>query len=145
VDGLAVAVADKSVPDEETGDPQMKALIPIAPPTKPMPLSRLHVVVAACVLAALGLVASLPTACAQQSNERTFATPGEAVLALYSAVKDNDQAALAAIFGTNSGDVLHSGDEVEDKKAGQDFLQRYEQMHRVVIEPDGTGTLYIGG
>ena len=145
VDGLAEAVADKSVPGKEIGDTQMKAFMPIARPTKPLPLSRLHVVVAVYVLAALGLLASLPTACAQQTNERTFATPGEAVLALYSAVKDNDQAALSAIFGTNSGDVLHSGDEVADKKAGQDFLQRYEQMHRVVIEPDGTGTLYIGG
>jgi len=144
VDGLAVAVADKSVPDEEIGDPQMKAFMPVAPRTKPMPLLRLHVVVAAYLLAALGLLASLPTASAQQSNERTFATPGEAVLALYSAVKANDQAALAAILGTNSGDVLNSGDEVEDKKAKQDFLQRYEQMHRVVIEPDSTVTLYIG-
>src|SRR5262249_44050776 len=26
----------------------------------------------------------------------------------------------------------------------EDFLRRYDQMHRVVIEPDGMGTLYIG-
>ena len=101
-------------------------------------------VVAAYLLAALGMLASIPAAHAQQSNEKTFATPGDAVLALYTAVKGDDQAIVAAIFGTNSGDVLHSGDEVADKKAAEDFLRRYDQMHRVVIEPDGTATLYIG-
>lgn len=116
----------------------------IATTTKLMSLSGLHLVAAAFVLAALGSLASLPTAHAQQSSEKTFATPGEAVLALYTAAKDNDQVGLSAIFGTNAGDVLHSGDEVQDKKAAQDFLQRYDQMHRVVIEPDGTATLYIG-
>jgi Protein of unknown function (DUF2950) len=116
----------------------------IATITKLMPLSLLRLVAAAFVLAVLGSLAGLPAANAQQSNEKTFATPGEAVLAVYTAVKDNDQAALSAIFGTNSGDVLHSGDEVEDKKARQDFLRRYEQMHRVVSEPDGTVTLYMG-
>jgi hypothetical protein len=109
-----------------------------------MSLSRLPVAVAAYVLATLGSLAGLPTAHAQKSNERTFATPGDAVLALYTAVKGDDQAIISAIFGTDSGDVLHSGDEVADKKAAEDFLRRYDQMHRVVIEPDGTATLYIG-
>jgi hypothetical protein len=86
----------------------------------------------------------LPAAHAQKSNEETFASPGEAVLALYAAVKDNDQAAVSAIFGRNASDLLHSGDEVADKKMGQDFILRYDQMHRVVIEPDGTATLYVG-
>jgi len=104
----------------------------------------MHVPVAAYVLAALGSLASLPAAHAQQSNEKTFATPGDAVLALYTAVKDDEQAVISTIFGTNAGDVLHSGDEVADRKTAQDFLRRYDQMHRVVIEPDGTATLYIG-
>jgi len=118
------------------GDIQMQASIRVATLTE-----RLYG--AAYILAALASL-GLPAAHAQQSNERTFTTPGEAVLALYMSVKDNDQPAVAAIFGSNAGDILRSGDEVQDKNAQENFLKRYDQMHRVVVEPDGTATLYIG-
>ena len=81
---------------------------------------------------------------AQQGNEKTFASPGEAVLALYNAAKSNDSQALAAIFGSNSNNILHTGDDVADKNMLANFVRRYEQMHRVVVEPDQTVTLYIG-
>ena len=103
-----------------------------------------YVWVSASLPAIVGWLTLLPAAYAQSSNEKTFATPGDAVKALYDAAKANDQAALSAIFGTNSGDLLHSGDEVADKNMIDNFVRRYEQMHRVVIEPDGTVTLYIG-
>jgi len=81
---------------------------------------------------------------AQQGNEKTFGSPGDAVLALYNAVKSNDQQALNAIFGSNAEPVLHTGDEVADKNMAAEFIRRYDQMHRVVVEPDQTVTLYIG-
>jgi len=85
-----------------------------------------------------------PASLAQQGNEKTFASPGDATLALYTAVKSNDTQMVAAIFGSNSNDILHTGDEVADKNMADNFIRRYEQMHRVVIEPDQTATLYIG-
>jgi DUF2950 family protein len=87
---------------------------------------------------------SAPCLFGQQGNEKTFASPGDAVLALYNAVKSNDAQALSAILGSNSGPILHTGDEVADKKMGTDFIRRYDQMHRVVMEPDQTVTLYVG-
>ena len=87
---------------------------------------------------------SSPRAFAQQGNEKTFASPGDAVLAIYNAVKSGDQPTLNAILGSNAGQVLHTGDEVADKKMATDFIRRYDQMHRVVIEPDQTATLYVG-
>jgi hypothetical protein len=87
---------------------------------------------------------SAPGLLAQQGNEKTFNSPGDAVLALYNAVKSNDGQALSAILGSNSGPILHTGDEVADKKMGTDFIRRYDQMHRVVMEPDQTVTLYVG-
>lgn len=120
----------------------MKLFTRIAMLTKLTPRSVRPVIVVVCL--AFGLLAVGPAPRAQQSNEKTFATPGEAALALYTAARDGDQAALSAIFGNNAGDLLHSGDEVADKKAVQDFLLRYDEMHRVVIEPDDTSTLYIG-
>ena len=94
-------------------------------------------------LTVLLLIVNLPCH-AQQGNERTFATPGDAALDLYKAVKANDQASLSIIFGKAADDLLHSGDDVADKNMVQTFLRRYEKMHRVVVEPDGTATLYIG-
>jgi len=98
--------------------------------------------------APLALVAVIlllvPASIAQQGNEKTFATPGEATLALYTAVKSNDSPTLAAIFGSNANAILHTGDAVADKNMADNFIRRYEQMHRVVIEPDQTATLYIG-
>lgn len=81
---------------------------------------------------------------AQQGNEKTFPSPGDATLALYTAVKSGDSQTVAAIFGSNSNDILHTGDDVADKNMADNFIRRYEQMHRVVIEPDQTATLYIG-
>ncbi|MBV8675292.1 MAG: DUF2950 domain-containing protein [Acidobacteriaceae bacterium] len=84
------------------------------------------------------------SAFAQASGEKTFASPGDAVLALYSAAKSNDSKALHSIFGSNSDDILRTGDDVADKNMRASFVSRYDQMHRVVIEPDQTATLYIG-
>jgi hypothetical protein len=81
---------------------------------------------------------------AQASNEKTFASPGEAVLALYNAVKSNDTQAMNAIFGSNAQKILNTGDAIADKNAIANFVRRYDQMHRVVQEPDGTVTLYVG-
>jgi hypothetical protein len=81
---------------------------------------------------------------AQTASEKTFASPGDAALALYTAAKNNDSAALNAIFGSNAGKILHTGDDVADKNAVSDFISNYDQMHRVVIEPDQTATLYVG-
>lgn len=95
-------------------------------------------------LSVLILLSSAISVYAQQSNEKTFASPGDAVLALYNAAKTNDSQALSAIFGSNSNDILHSGDQVADRNVASSFVSRYDQMHRVVLEPDGTVTLYVG-
>ena len=85
-----------------------------------------------------------PVAFAQQGNEKTYGSPGDAVLALYNAVNSNDQSAISAILGSNSGPIIHTGDPVVDKNMAADFIRRYNQMHRVVMEPDQAVTLYIG-
>jgi hypothetical protein len=95
-------------------------------------------------LALAFLLTNSVSAMAQQSNEKTFSSPGDAVLAVYNAAKSNDDQAMNTIFGSNAGPILHSGDEVADKNVRGDFIRRYDQMHRLVIEPDQTATLYIG-
>ena len=81
---------------------------------------------------------------AQSANEKTFASPGEAVLAAVKALKSGDGNAVNAIFGSNAGPILHTGDDVADKNMVSNFIRRYDEMHRLVIEPDETATLYVG-
>ena len=90
----------------------------------------------------LALVPS--TSQAQTANEKTFSSPGEAALALYKAAKANDSDTLNAILGSNAAKILHTGDDVADKNAVSRFVSNYDQMHRVVMEPDQTATLYVG-
>jgi hypothetical protein len=81
---------------------------------------------------------------AQSANEKTFSAPGDAALALYQAAKQGDSNALNAIFGSNASKILHTGDDVADKNAVSKFVNNYDQMHRVVVEPDQSATLYVG-
>lgn len=81
---------------------------------------------------------------AQSANEKTFPSPGDAALAIYKAAKSGDSAALKAVFGSNADKILHTGDDVADKNAISNFVKKYDQMHRVVLETDQTATLYLG-
>jgi len=91
----------------------------------------------------LGL-SSAAGAVAQAANEQTFASPGAAVLALYDAAKNPNGQASAALFGSNANALLHTGDAVADQNMVTNFVSHYDKMHRLVMEPDGSATLYIG-
>jgi hypothetical protein len=79
----------------------------------------------------------------QASQPKTFAFPEAASTALFQAVQSEDEQALEAILGAGK-EVTSSSDEVEDKLEREQFRQKYEEMHRLVQEPDGTTVLYIG-
>jgi hypothetical protein len=83
-------------------------------------------------------------AVAQQAGQKTFPSAEEASQALFVAIQDDDQQALMEIFGPAGKDIMSSGDAVEDASGRQQFVQKYQEMHRLAQEPDGTTTLYIG-
>ena len=93
---------------------------------------------------AISLLAMAGFSFAKAAGEKTFASSGDAVLALYSAAKSHDTQTLTSIFGAHAEEIMHTGDAVADQSMLTSFLNRYEEMHRVVIEPDQTATLYIG-
>ena len=98
-------------------------------------------------LAAVALVLTgwLATgAMAQQTGQKTFSSPEEASKALYMAAKNNDTNALMELLGPEGKDVVSSGDEAEDNQNRANFAKRYEEMSRLMKEPDGSVTLYIG-
>ncbi len=94
---------------------------------------------------ALLLTAGFPTRLlAQQPGQKTFSAAEDAAQALFAATRNNDQRALLDILGPDGKEIISSGDESEDAQSRANFAQKYQQMHRLVKEPDGTTTLYIG-
>jgi hypothetical protein len=80
---------------------------------------------------------------AQQAQPRTFSSPVEASDALFQAAQKQDEPALEAILGAGK-EVTSSRDDVDDKLEREQFSQKYQEMHRLVREPDGSTMLYIG-
>ncbi len=95
-------------------------------------------------------LATILTACfctrslAQQPGQKTFSSPEEASNALVVAAQNNDEKAMLDILGPNGKQIVSSGDDAEDAQSRANFVQRYQQMHRLVKEPDGKTILYIG-
>src|SRR5579863_296065 len=98
----------------------------------------------------LAAVAFLMTACsaipsmAQQQGQKTFSSAEEASSALLMATKSNDEKAMLNILGPDAKRIVSSGDDTEDAGSRSNFVQKYKEMHRLLKEPDGTTTLYIG-
>jgi DUF2950 family protein len=80
---------------------------------------------------------------AQGVQPKTFSSPAEASSALFQAAQKEDEPALEAILGAGK-EVTSSSDDVEDKLERERFSQKYQEMHRLVREPDGSTVLYIG-
>ncbi len=97
------------------------------------------------VATAILLVGCFPAhSMAQQQGQKTFASPDDASNALVTAAQSNDEKAMLDILGPDGKQIVSSGDETEDARSRADFVERYQEMHRLVKEPDGTTVLYIG-
>jgi hypothetical protein len=51
---------------------------------------------------------------------------------------------MLEIFGPSGTALISTSDSVQDQKIRVEFVAEYKEMHRLVQEPDGTTTLYIG-
>ena len=95
--------------------------------------------------AVLALAVSIsPLFAAQQPAQKAFGSAAQACHALVKAAQSDDQSALLSILGPDAKDLISSGDPAEDKNSREEFVKKYKEMHRLVNEPDGTTTLYIG-
>jgi len=80
---------------------------------------------------------------AQKAQQQTFPSPEAATNALFLAVQSANEQAVVRILG-GSKELVSSGDEAEDKLDREQFVQKYEEMHRLVRASDGAMLLYIG-
>jgi len=76
--------------------------------------------------------------------QQVFPTAAAAVGALVAADKADDMKALSSILGPDSDQILSSGDPVADKNARDEFVRRYDEMHRLAYDDQGRAILYIG-
>ena len=102
-------------------------------------ISRLSAMLAGLLAASL-----CGRAMAQRPGQQTFSSPQAAAAALFQAMQRNDESAMLRILGSDARRIVSSGDPVEDASTRANFVQRYRQMHRLVHEPDGTTSLYVG-
>jgi hypothetical protein len=103
----------------------------------------------AMVLASLPLRAQQKetpkTSAAEQPKGEGFRSPADAAAALYAAARRDDDGELLTILGPDGKGIVDWGN---DPKLRQEqrakFADKYDQMHRLVKEPDNTVALYVG-
>jgi hypothetical protein len=98
------------------------------------------VVVIAIVLAGCASTRSV----AQQPGQKTFSSAEDASNALVTAIQSNDEKATLEILGPDGKNIVSSGDDTEDANSRTNFVQKYQEMHRLAKDPDGSTILYIG-
>ena len=95
--------------------------------------------VAALILAGCGTLAT-----ARDQRQKQYANAEGASQALFKAARDNDEKMLLEILGPEAKKIIASGDAAEDAEARTRFVEKFQEMHRFVLEPDGSTTLTIG-
>ena len=95
----------------------------------------------------LGLATSAPPralAATPTPEGRHFTAPEEAVAALVTATKADDEKAMLAIFGTDAKPLISSGDPVADRAAFGRFIERYEESSKLIKPSDSEVVLEVG-
>lgn len=127
-------------------------------PGKPKHLPKLSGLTIASLVCATGIVlTSLPANSQQQTSDKVpsaattqpqgkaFRTPADAAAALYAAARRNDENELLVILGPAAKDLVNwTDDQSQRAEQRKMFADKYEQMHRLVKEPDDTVALYVG-
>jgi hypothetical protein len=96
------------------------------------------------IVLVLGIYLMLSGVACPAAEQKTFATPGEAVRALMTATETGDQDALLAIFGDDGKELIDSGDAVQDKAGREAFVKAYKTKHAIVKVDDNTRVLQVG-
>ena len=106
--------------------------------TKLAPMVRLAFAIGALLLAAYA-----PLSAAAKSNQQTYSSAEEAGHALFLAVQNHDEPAVAEILQAGPS-PLSADEELQDRLDRERFAQKYQEMHRFTRQADGGMVLYIG-
>ena len=89
---------------------------------------------AALATFALLLAGFVQLCLARSWNQATFPSPEDASRALFAAVQKHDEQAVTEILGAGT-ELVSSDDKVQDTLDRERFVQKYQEMHRLVQEP----------
>ena len=81
---------------------------------------------------------------AEDVQQKTFASPEDAVVALVDAAKADNTNELRSLFGPEGEKVLVSGDPVMDQRSREVFLVAYSERAALMTISATQKTLYIG-
>jgi hypothetical protein len=76
-------------------------------------------------------------------KQKSFTSPEEAVKAIVTAARNNDENELLSIYGADAKDLIFSGDKVADKQRRENFLAKYDEKNKLVRE--GSSAILIIG
>jgi hypothetical protein len=101
------------------------------------------------ILSAFLLIALLCPSISHSSSpayirQKIFSSPKEAVDFLAASVKANDEKGMLAALGPAGKELISSGDEVEDRRNREKFINSYEEMNRLEEKGATTLLLHIG-
>lgn len=105
-------------------------MLPGTQSRKILPLLLIGVAVAAVITLAIGSTSFAAV------KQKSFASAEEAVKALITAARNNDDSEIMAIFGADGKDLIFSGDEVADKQRREKFISDYDEQHKLIPEDD---------
>jgi hypothetical protein len=86
------------------------------------------------MLAAAAITFALTGTVFASAKQKTFNSADEAVKALVTAARANDDNEVLAIFGPEARDIVFSGDAVMDKQRRERFLKAYDEKNSIVAE-----------
>ena len=78
------------------------------------------------------------------ASQQVFNSPAAAATALVIAAKSDDLSALGSILGSDAQEILSSGDPVADKNSRENFVAKYNKMHRLAYDDQGRVIMYLG-
>jgi len=87
---------------------------------------------------------ALPQATYPSGSRAVFATPEQAFAALMAATRDNREADLLKILGTDARHILYSGDSIADTATRARFVAAYDQAHEIREDDATHRTLVVG-
>jgi Protein of unknown function (DUF2950) len=96
------------------------------------------------VLTTLIFTSLLFAGLAKAVDQKTFATPEEAVKALVKAATDGSQEEMLAVYGDDGKELVYSGDAVQDKARLERFVKAYNTKHTIVAKDENTRILQVG-
>lgn len=96
------------------------------------------------LIAILGAFLLLQGCAGNDQGPRGFGSPKEAADSLAAAIRADNVSELVAIMGSDSEDVINSGDEVADRARRQKFLAQYDKKHGLEYPEPTVATLVVG-